>query len=149
MTFMRPGRLPHLTFRIIGKVSALLGRPGPLHWLTITGRESGNLRSVTVALYEVDARTYVIDLVPFRGWAIDTHPFRGRDRKLPLRGWAIDVRTSGRGTLTTGRTDTEVTLTEVTDPAVKRQVLTLVEEDIPEGLAAAVSRTDVFEVTPA
>ena len=127
---MRPGRLPHTAFRIIGKVSALLGRPGPLHWLTVTGRESGNQRSVTVTLYEVDARTYVIDLAPFRGWA-------------------TDVRASGRGTLTTGRTDTEVTLTEVTDPAVKRQVLTLVEEDIPEGLAAAVSRTDVFEITPA
>jgi hypothetical protein len=148
MTSMRSARFLHASFWGIGKASALLGRPGPLHWLTIAGRNPGSQRSLAVSLYQVDGRTYIVDLVPFRGWAIDVRPFRGQASDLRGTGWASDVRAASRGTLTTGRTDTGITLTEVTDPAVKRRVLTL-SEDITGGLATAVPRSAVFEVTPA
>jgi hypothetical protein len=85
----------------------------------------------------------------------------------------------GKGTLSAGRTDTDVTLTEVTDPGVKHQVvmacaaqkprvlhaggedkhrepesflvtpLRMAPDDTAEGLAAAVSHVAVFEITPA
>jgi hypothetical protein len=143
-----------MVFGAIDKVAALLGATEPLHWLTI-GSESSR-----VVLYEIDGRTYTLDILPPK-----------------KRKQASETRVPARGTLTTRRTDTDVTLTEVTDPAVKHQVviacaaekpiidiatgdhkhlkgqstlvaLGLAKDDTPEGLAAAVPHVVVFEVTP-
>jgi hypothetical protein len=144
------------------KLSALLGvDAGSTHWLTMTDRKSRGLHSETVTLFQVDGRTYLIDILVSKG-----------------KGWSRHMRLPGKGTLTTGRTDTDVTITEVTDPAVKHQVViafaaekpkwvfasgedknlepgsilvTLLRhapDDTPEGLAAAVPHVAVFEVTP-
>jgi hypothetical protein len=147
-----------VVFGAIDKVAALLGSTEPLHWLTMAEPNARHLRSEPVDLYEIDGRTYIIDI-------------------HPSRGWASRMRSPRQGTLTTGRTDTEVTLTEVTDPAVKHQVviayaaekpktliasgedkhrkpesilviLRIAPDDTPQGLAAAVPRVAVFEVTP-
>jgi hypothetical protein len=145
-----------MVFGTIDKVAALLGATEPLHWLTISGRNVRRLRSEPVDLYEIDGRTYIIDIRP------------SKRRAGPAQG-----------TLTTGGSDTNVTLTEVTDPAVKHQVviayaaqkpktvlapgrnkqhrkpesalvlLRMAPDDTPEGLAAAVPYVAVFEVTPA
>ena len=161
MMFMRPpSPLRHLVFGAINKVAALLGATEPLHWLTMARRNSRRLRSEPVDLYEIDSRTYIIDI-------------------RPSRREAGDVRAPAEGTLTTRGSDTDVTLTEVTDPAVKHQVVIayaaqkpetvlapgrskkhwkpesalvlhrLAPDDTPEGLAAAVPYVAVFEVTPA
>lgn len=132
MPLMRPGRFARVMFWVLEKVTALFDGPVPLHWLTIAERESGDPRSVTVGLYEVDGRTYIVN-------------------NLPSHGWTDDVRASGRGTLTTRRTDTSVTLTEVTDSTLKQQVAALREGGTPpEGFAPNLSRVPaVFEVTPA
>jgi hypothetical protein len=144
----------HMVFGAIDKVAALLGTTEPLHWLTIGSNSS------PVALYEIDGRTYTLDINPSK-----------KER-------ASEPRVPARGTLTTRRTDTDVTLIEVTDPAVKHQIviayaaksrpiieiatgehkhlkgqsmlvtLGLAKDDTPEGLAAAVPRVAVFEVTP-
>ena len=160
MTHMRPSSpLQRAVFAAIDKVAALLGASEPLHWLTMPGRNPRRWRSEPVDLYEIDGRTYLMDIYPSRGWV-------GR----------MSGRTA-RGTLTTGRSSTDVTLTEVTDPVVKHQVLIayagvkpntpvpsgkrkrrkhepilvalrIAPDDTAEGLAAAVPRVAVFEVTP-
>ena len=161
MMFMRPpSPLRHLVWGTIDRVAALLGATEPLHWLTMARRNSRRLRSEPVDLYEIDGRTYIIDIRPSR----------------PGTG---EARTPVQGTLTTAGSDTDVTLTEVTDPAVKHQVVIayaaqrpetvlapgrskkhrkpesalvlhrLAPDDTPEGLAAAVPYVAVFEVTPA
>jgi hypothetical protein len=147
-----PRFMKSLVFGAIDKVAALLGATEPLHWLTI-GSTSSPIR-----LYEIDGKTYTIDI----------HPPKGLSRHAPaLRP----------GTLATGRIDMDVTVTEVTDPAVKHQVViawaaqkpsieiatgehkhlknqsTLVTlgyatDDTPEGLATAVPHVSVFEITP-
>jgi hypothetical protein len=149
-----------MVFGAIDRVAALMGATEPLHWLSMARRSSRRLRSEPVDLYEIDGRTYIIDIRPSK------------------RG-AGDVRVPARGTLTTGGSDTDVTLTEVTDPAVKHQVviayaaqkpktvlapgrnkkhrepesalvlLRMAPDDTPEGLAEAVPYVAVFEVTPA
>jgi hypothetical protein len=120
-----------MMFWVLDKVTALFDGPVPLHWLTIAERESGDTCSVKVGLCELDGRTYIIN-------------------DLPSHRWADDVRASGRGTLTTRRTDTSVTLTEVTDSTLKQQVVALRQAGTPpEGFAANRSRVPaVFEVTP-
>jgi hypothetical protein len=161
MMFMRPpSPLRHLVLGTIDRVAALLGASEPLHWLTMARPNSRRLRSEPVDLYEIDGRTYIIDISPSR---------RGAD----------DARTPAQGTLTTAGSDTDVALTEVTDPAVKHQVVIayaaqkpetvlapgrskkqrkpesalvlhrLAPDDTPEGLAAAVPYVAVFEVTQA
>jgi hypothetical protein len=137
----------------------LLGATEPLHWLTMARRNSRRLRSEPVDLYEIEGRTYIIDIRPSQ-------------RRVG------DVRVPVQGMLTTGGSDTDVTLTEVTDPAVKHQVviayaahkpktvltpgrnkqhrkpesslvlLRLAPDDTPEGLAEAVPYVAVFGVTP-
>jgi len=153
-----PRSLRHTVFGAIDKVASILGAE-PLHWLTMAEPNGRHRRSEPVDLYEIDGRTYLIDIHPPRDWESRTRAPR-------------------RGTLTAGRADTEVTLTEVTDPAVKHQVviayaavkpktliasgadkhrkadsvlvmLRIAPDDTPEGLAAAVPRVAVFEVTAA
>jgi len=157
---MRPRRpLSHLTFGTIDKVAKLMGASEPLHWLTMPGRNPRRMRSEPVDLYEIDGRTYIMDI-------------------YPAKGWVSRISGPAQGTLTTGRSDTDVTLTEVTDPDVKHQVviayatvkpktligkgadkrrknesvlvmLRIAPDDTPAGLAVAVPRVAVFEVTPA
>ena len=123
-------------------------------------RNSRRLRSEPVDLYEIDGRTYIIDI-------------------LPSKRRAVGARVPRPGDAHHGRSDTDVTLTEVTDPAVKHQVviayaaqkpetvlasgrskkhrkpesalvlLRLAPDDTPQGLAAAVPYVDVSEITPA
>lgn len=127
-----------------GKLSALLGvGTRPTHWLTMTDRESGRPRSASVSLYQVDGRTYVIDI-----------------HASTAKGWSGRLGVPGKGTLSGGRTDTAVTLTEVSDPGVKRQVVMACAamrpnvafasgEDKgrgPAGRAAVVPEVAVFEV---
>jgi len=169
MVLMPPRWSFDLTFGLIDKVAALFGAESPLHWLTL-GRTSS-----PVSLYEVDGRTYVMDVIVPKG------RWQGPDGRHGWglgTSWATEVRAIGRGTLTTGGVSTEVILTEATDPAVKHQVviayaadkpkvliatgehrhrqptsflvdLGLARDDTPEGLAAAVEHVAVFEVTPA
>lgn len=127
-----------------GKLSSFLGiGTRPTHWLTMNDRESGRPRSVSVSLYQVDGRAYVIDIRASRG-----------------TGWSRRVGAPGKGTLSGGRTDTAVTLTEVTDPGVKRQVVMACAAMSPKALfafgadkgrepagrGAAVPEVAVFEV---
>jgi hypothetical protein len=104
---MRPSARRLVLFRVIDRITAIFGGRAPLHWLSIVDRESGFLCSNTVSFCEIDGRTYITDL----------------HSKAP--GWGQNARLAGQGTLTTGGTGTGVTLTEVTDPALKRQVLAL------------------------
>jgi hypothetical protein len=160
MMFMRPPRsLRHPVFRAIDKVAGLLGATEPLHWLTMSGDNSRRPHSEPVDLYEIDGRTYILDI-------------------RPSKRWSSYLSVSAQATLTTGRSDADVTLTEVIDPAVKHQVviayaaqrpetvlapgrrkqhrqpesalvlLRLAPDDTPEGLAEAVPYVAVFEVTP-
>lgn len=130
---MRPSNRRRVLFRMIDWIVALFGGTAPLHWLSVVGQESGDLRSVTVTLHKVDGRTYITDL----------------HSRAP--GWGEDARSAGCGTLTTGRTDIRITLTEVTDPVVKRQVLTLRDGSTPpENFASLMTQVPaVFQVTPA
>jgi hypothetical protein len=129
-----------------GKLSAILGvGTRPTHWLTMADRDSRGPRSVSVSLYQVDGRTYVIDILASKG-----------------NGWSRRMCVPGSGTLSASRTDTPVTLAEVTDTGVKHQVVIacaatkprmllaageqIARVDTAEGLAAALPHVAVFEV---
>jgi hypothetical protein len=130
---MRPSNRRRVLFRAIDRITALFGGTAPRHWLNVVGQESGDLRSVTVTLHEVDGRTYITDL----------------HSRAP--GWGEDARSAGWGTLATSRTDTRITLTEVTDPVLKPQVLALRYGGTPpETFASFMTQVPaVFEVTSA
>jgi hypothetical protein len=150
MTSMRSSRVLHAVFWVVAKTSEVLGQPGPAHWLTVAGDRRGSHRSVAIDLHEVDGRAYLTDASLAGKVSIDVRPFRMRAGDLPFRSWADDMRARGRAVLTTRRTDADVILTEVTDPAIKRQVLTIGLTDASTGgLAAAMSSVAVFEVTSA
>jgi hypothetical protein len=130
---MRPSNRRRVLFRVVDRIAALFGGITPQHWLSVVGQQSGGLRSFTVALHEVDGRTYVTDLLT----------------RAP--GWGEDARSAGRATLTTGRTDVGISLTEVTDPSLRQQVLALrYGGSPPETFASFMTQVPaVFEVTPA
>jgi len=130
---MRPSNRRRVLFRVIDRTTALFGGNAPRHWLSVVGQESGDLRSVTVILHEVDGGTYITDLYS----------------RAP--GWGADARSAGQGMLTNGDTDTHIMLTEVTDPVLKRQVLALrYGRTPPETFASFMTQVPaVFEVTPA
>ena len=132
ITAMLPSDRRRVLFRVLDGITALFGGATPLHWLSVIGQESGGLRSFTVTLHEVDGRTYITDLLT----------------RAP--GWGEDARSAGRATLTTGRTDVGITLTEVTDPVLKREVLALRHGGTPpETFASFMTQVPaVFEVTP-
>lgn len=129
---MRPSERRLVLFRVIDRITAFFGGRAPLHWLSIVDRESGFLGSNTVTFCEVDGRTYITDLLS----------------KAP--GWGRNARFAGQGTLTTGGTGTVVTLTEVTDPTLKRQVLALRSGGTPPENYPSFATQDpaVFEVSP-
>jgi len=133
---------------VVMKFFARLGvKTGPVNVITVAGRKTGQPRSTPVTPWVVDGKKYVIA-------AIGTSD------------WARNARAAGKGTLTSGRSTTQVRLTEVTDPALKERVVTsfgtenraggsflkqagVAPDRTPKGLAAATSHAAVFEVTPA
>jgi deazaflavin-dependent oxidoreductase (nitroreductase family) len=80
-----------------------LGIPlGTIHVLTVPGRRSGKPRSTPISPLTVNGRRYVV-------------------AGLPDSDWARNVRAAGHAELSQGRRRVSVTLTEVTDPALKEE----------------------------
>ncbi|MBO0901780.1 nitroreductase family deazaflavin-dependent oxidoreductase [Cellulomonas sp. zg-ZUI199] len=125
-----------------------LGVPlGTIHIITIPGRTTGEPRSTPVSPLTVDGRRYVI-------------------AGLADSSWARNARAAGHGRLTRGRAHEDVDLVEVTDPAVRRRVMTAFPTEVPHGVqffirlgivegaepaqfAAAADEVAVFETRPA
>jgi hypothetical protein len=112
-----------------------------MHWLAF---EDG-LRC-TADFCELDGKSYVVD-------AVLASPFGD---EYPEIGWAPEARARRRAALTTASTSTpekltrDVTLTEITDSAVKLRAVNLaVSDPLRAHAAAALSRVAVFEVTAA
>lgn len=132
---------------VVLKMFSRLGvKTGPVNVITVAGRKSGQPRSTPVTPWMVDGKRYVIAVIG-------------------TSDWARNARAAGQGTLASGRATTHVRLSEVTDPALKERVVTafgtenraggsfLVQAGVapdrtPKGIAAAVPRIAVFEVTP-
>jgi hypothetical protein len=158
-------------FGVVDKVAGFFGSTEPGRWLTI-GSHSNPVR-----LYGVDGKSYVADLELPKGWRRSSTSTGWQWASDPAKGMTGRIRRHGQGTLSTGQTHTDVTLTEVTDFAVKHRVVIayaaetsktlfafgearhteptsilvafgLARDDSPEGLAAAVPYLAVFEVTP-
>lgn len=120
---------------------------GPVRVLTVPGRRTGKLRSTPVSPLTVSGRRYVV-------------------AGLPDSDWARNVRAAGNGQLSRGHQRETVTLVEITDRALKEQVMrayprevpngapmfaqfSLVSSPDPEAFATAASRVAVFEIHPA
>jgi hypothetical protein len=91
MSAVPPRRPPHWSFRLTDTISGLFGGTNPAEWLTIGST------SFHASLYEIDGRRYLLDIASRQGYTRDIR------------------RAHGRGTLSYDGTDTEVTITEVTD----------------------------------
>jgi len=119
---------------------------GPVCVLTVPGRRTSKPRSTPVSPLTVSRRRYVV-------------------AGLPNSDWARNVRTAGRGHLSRGGHREPVTLVEVTDSALKEQVMRAYPQEVPRGapmfaqfgivgspepdaFAAAADRVAVFEVHP-
>ncbi|MBF6357347.1 nitroreductase family deazaflavin-dependent oxidoreductase [Nocardia higoensis] len=125
-----------------------LGVPlGTIHIITIPGRVSGEPRSTPVSPLTVDGRRYVI-------------------AGLANCSWAKNARAAAHGTLSKGRARADITLTEVTDPAMREKVMTAFPAEVPHGVqffirigvvesadpaefGAAADKVAVFEIRPA
>jgi len=120
---------------------------GPVCVLTVPGRRTGKPRSAPVSPLTVSGGRYVVSA-------------------LPDSDWARNVRAAGHAQLSRGRRREPVTLTEVTDSALKEQVMRAYPREVPRGapmfvragiasspdpdaFAAAASRVAVFEIRPA
>ena len=132
---------------VVVKLFTRLGlKTGPVNVITVAGRKTGQPRSTPVTPWVVDGKRYVI-------------------AGIGTSDWARNARTAGKGTLTSGRTTTQVRITEVTDPALKERVVIsfgtenraggsflrqigVAPDRTPEGIAAATPHVAVFEVTP-
>lgn len=90
-------------------------RLGTIHVLTVPGRVSGAPRPTPVSPLTVDGRRYVV-------------------AALPQSDWARNARAAGRGELARGRRREEVTLTEVTDPELRRTVVRAFPTEVPHGV---------------
>jgi deazaflavin-dependent oxidoreductase (nitroreductase family) len=138
-----PGWLPFVN-RIVRRLSRLGLTVGPVRVLTVPGRRTGAPRATPVSPLTVDGRRYII-------------------AGLPDGDWARNVRAAGRGELASGRRRTAVTLTEVTDPELRRAVMRAFPREVPGGVmffvglklvtradpeefAAAADRVAVFRV---
>jgi deazaflavin-dependent oxidoreductase (nitroreductase family) len=125
-----------------------IGLPlGTICVLTVPGRKTGKPRSTPVSPLTVSGRRYVV-------------------AGLPDSDWARNARAAGHARLARGRRRESVTLTEVTDPALREQVMRAFPRQVPGGVpmfikmgiagspgpddfAAAASRVAVFEIRPA
>jgi deazaflavin-dependent oxidoreductase (nitroreductase family) len=130
--------------RIVRALSRL-GLPlGTIHVLTVPGRRSGAARSTPVSPLTVDGCRYVV-------------------AALPQSDWARNARAAGHAGLARGRHHTAVTLTEVTDPALRQTIMRAFPREVPRGVAmfvrlglvqradpdqfaAAASRVAVFQI---
>jgi deazaflavin-dependent oxidoreductase (nitroreductase family) len=88
---------------------------GPVVVLTVPGRKTGEPRSTPVTPFTTDGHRYVV-------------------AALTNGDWARNVRAAGRGVLASGRRTTEVTLTEVTDPARRLAVVRAFPVKVPQGV---------------
>jgi deazaflavin-dependent oxidoreductase (nitroreductase family) len=94
-----------------------LGLPlGTIHVLTVPGRKSGLPRSTPVSPLALGGHRYVV-------------------AALPQSDWARNVRAAGRAELARGRERVPVTLTEVTDPALRREIMRAFPREVPRGVA--------------
>jgi deazaflavin-dependent oxidoreductase (nitroreductase family) len=110
-----PGWLP-ATNRVVRALSRLGVRLGTIHVLTVPGRRTGAPRATPVSPLTVDSHRYVI-------------------AGLPDGDWAANVRAAGHGELAAGRRRSAVTLTEVTDPDLRRAVVRAFPAEVPHGVA--------------
>ncbi|OLT14052.1 hypothetical protein BJF78_20425 [Pseudonocardia sp. CNS-139] len=93
-----------------------LGLPlGTVHVLTVPGRVSGRPRATPVSPLTVAGRRFVI-------------------AGLAQSDWARNVRAAGRGELARGRRREPVALHEVTDPALRREVMRAFPTEVPHGV---------------
>jgi deazaflavin-dependent oxidoreductase (nitroreductase family) len=129
------------------RAASRLGLPlGTIRVLTVPGRRSGKPRSTPVSPLTVDGRRYVI-------------------AGLPDSDWARNVRAADRAELSLGRRRESVTLVEVTDTALRAQVMRAFPREVPGGVpmfvrlglvhgpdpdefAAAANEVAVFEIRP-
>jgi hypothetical protein len=88
---------------------------GTIHVLTVPGRASGAPRPTPVSPLSVDGHTYVI-------------------AALPQADWARNARAAGIGELAYGRRRRQVTLTEITDPDLRRTVVRAFPTEVPHGV---------------
>ena len=109
-----PGWLPFVN-RIVRGLSRLGLHVGPVRILTVPGRRSGAPRPTPVSPLTVDGRRYVI-------------------AGLPDGDWARNARAAGRGELSAGRRRTAVTLTEITEPELRRAVMRAFPREVPGGV---------------
>jgi deazaflavin-dependent oxidoreductase (nitroreductase family) len=133
--------------RAVSVMSRLGFTMGPVCVLTVPGRRTGKLRSTPVSPLTLSGRRYVV-------------------AGLPDSDWARNVRAAGHGQLSRGRRREPVTLVEVTDSALKEQVMRAYPREVPRGapmfaqvgivsspdpeaFAAAADRVAVFEIHPA
>jgi deazaflavin-dependent oxidoreductase (nitroreductase family) len=109
-----PGWLPYAN-RVVRALSRL-GLPlGTVCVLTVPGRRSGEPRSTPVSPLTVAGHRYVV-------------------AALPHSDWARNIRAAGHGELARGRRRSAVTLTEVTDPAQRREVMRAFPREVPGGV---------------
>jgi deazaflavin-dependent oxidoreductase (nitroreductase family) len=141
---------PPRWFRTANRAVSVMSRfgftMGPVRVLTVPGRRTGKPRSTPISPLTVSGRRYVV-------------------AGLPGSDWARNVRAAGHGQLSQGRRRETVTLTEVTDSALKEQVMRAYPQEVPKGapmfaqfgivsspdpgaFAAAAGRVAVFEIHP-
>jgi deazaflavin-dependent oxidoreductase (nitroreductase family) len=110
---------------------ARLGLPlGTIQVLTVPGRQSGLPRSTPVSPLAFDGHRYVVAAVP-------------------QSDWARNVRAAGRADLARGRRSHAVTLTEVTDPALRREIMRAFPREVPRGVPMFVRLGLVRRADPA
>jgi hypothetical protein len=109
-----PSWLP-ATNRLVRTLYRLGLRLGTIHVLTVPGRVSGEPRPTPISPLTVDGRRYVI-------------------AALPHADWARNARAAGAGVLAYGRRRRRVTLTEVTDPGLRRAVVRAFPTEVPHGV---------------
>jgi deazaflavin-dependent oxidoreductase (nitroreductase family) len=133
---------------LVMRAMSSIGLPlGPIWVLTVPGRRTGKPRSTPVSPLTVGGAQYVV-------------------AGLPGSDWARNVRAAGHAQLSRGRLRKPVTLSEITDSALKEQVMRAYPREVPRGapmfvqvgiasstdpdaFAAAAGRVAVFEIRPA
>jgi hypothetical protein len=131
-------------FRLLSRCGVRLG---VINILTVTGRSSGQPRSTPVSPVTVAGRRFV--LAP-----------------LPQTSWARNARVDPVATLARGRKRAAITLVEVQDATLVREVMTAFPTQVPHGVrlfialglvtsgspaefAAAAPAVTAFEIRPA